>query len=143
MHAVIFDLDHTIFSTDVALHDDVVSLLAILRRLGLKVGALTSADHRMLVRLDEAGIRHYFDAVVCAAQISQPKAPAGIEHVLRRMDVKPQHVALISHLEDDMALGKQAGLGKVIHVAYGLPPHGGVDADHMVKDIATVLDVLE
>jgi FMN phosphatase YigB (HAD superfamily) len=145
MHAVIFDLDSTIFSSDMALHDDVTSLLAILRRLGVKVGALTTADHRMLVRLDEAGIRNHFDTVICTAHVTEPKAPEGVQHVLNRLNVAPQHTAFVSHLDDDMTLGKRSGLGKMIHVVHGPVRKGrmAVDADYAVADIAAVLDVLE
>lgn len=65
MHAVIFDVDKTVFESGITLRSDVDALLRILRRLGIKTGALTSGDHRVLVRLEEAGIKHYFDGVIC------------------------------------------------------------------------------
>jgi len=145
MHAVIFDLDKTVFTGDATLYNDVDSLLGILRRLGVKVGALTSGDHRMLVRLEEAGIRHHFDDVVCSAHFTDPKALAGVEHLLNRMQVEPQDTAFVSHLDDDMVLGKRAGLAKTIRVVHGPVRTGRVviDADYVIEDIATVLDVLE
>jgi phosphoglycolate phosphatase-like HAD superfamily hydrolase len=145
MQAVIFDLDETVFAPNNTLHDDVVSLLDILRRLGIKIGALTSGDHRMLVRLDEAGIRNHFDGVVCTAHVPTPKDPEGIQHLLRTLNTEATYAAIVSHIGDDLRYGKHAGLAKTIHVVHGpvstAPKH--VDADHVVKDIPAVLDVLE
>ena len=39
MQAIIFDLDHTIFDANQALHSGVADLLAILNNLGVVVGA--------------------------------------------------------------------------------------------------------
>jgi FMN phosphatase YigB (HAD superfamily) len=143
--AVIFDLDKTVFATDATLHTDVDALLRILRRLGLKVGAVTSGDHRVLVRLEEAGIRHHFDGIVCTAHIDDPKAPAGMEHLLRSLAVEPQHTTMVSNLDDDMTLAKRAGFVKTIRVVHGPVRTGRVviDADYVIEDIATVLDVIE
>jgi phosphoglycolate phosphatase-like HAD superfamily hydrolase len=145
MQAVIFDLDETVFTSNNTLHDDVSPLLNILRQLGIKIGALTSGDHRMLVRLDEAGIRNHFDGVVCTAHVPTPKDPEGIQHLLRTLDIEAAHTAIVSHIGDDLRYGKHAGLAKTIHVVHGpvstVSKHA--DADHVVRDIPAVLDVLE
>jgi phosphoglycolate phosphatase-like HAD superfamily hydrolase len=144
MQAVIFDLDDTLFATDQTLHDDVQNLLAILRRLGIRLGALTSGDHRVLVRLDEAGISKHFDHVISGEHVAEPKAPETVNHMLRVLHAEPQHTALVSHDKADIALAKRAGLGKTIRVAHG-PVHESErhGADHLVENIPTVLDVIE
>jgi len=145
MQAVIFDLDETIFAGDVILREDTAALLRILRRLGVKIGALTSADHRMLVRLDEAGIRNHFDGIVCTAHVTNPKDIDGVHHLLRNLDSAASATALVSNIGDDMTLGKQSGLAKTIHVTQSQPRSTArhLDADHTVPDIAAILDVLE
>jgi len=146
MQAVIFDLDETLFTAENALHGGVQELLTILRRLGIKVGALTKDDHRALVRLDEAGIGKHFDHVVCSDHLVAPKDPQGVLKLLHTLGVERQQTALISHAHDDIVLGKHAGLAKTIRVAHGqgagTTPNHFAEADHVVEDIPGVLDVL-
>ena len=146
MRAVIFDIDHTLFVTDMVLHEGVADLLNIMRRLGIKIGALTSEDHHSIVRLDEAGIRHLFDYVVCADHVTTPKGRSGLGYLLNLLDVPVREVALISHAYSDILLGQEAALAKTIGVAHGadhaaLLHHAG--AHHVVENIPDVLDVLE
>lgn len=146
MRAVIFDIDHTLFAADKLLHDGVADLLAILQRLDIQLGALSSGDHRALVRLDEAGIRHYFAAVRCAAHDDQPKAPAAVHRLLEELGVGPHQAALVSHAHSDILLGKDSGLAKTIGISHGSKNAGpllGANADHVVTNIPAVLDVLE
>jgi phosphoglycolate phosphatase-like HAD superfamily hydrolase len=143
MQAVIFDLDDTVFSAENVLHDGVADLLTILRRLGVKIGALSSSDHRVLVRLDEAGIRHHFDSVVCRNHAEEPKGTAAVHQLLQNMRVEAHETAMVSHTHGDIVLGKHAGIGKTIRVTHG-PAHerDRLGADHIIEDIPTVLDVL-
>ena len=71
MRAVIFDLDHTLFDANFRLYAGTAELLAILQNLGVQIGALSNKDHRALVHLDEAGIRHYFAEVLCSARFGK------------------------------------------------------------------------
>ena len=144
MQAVIFDLDDTLFTAEDVLHGGVQDLLAILRRLGIKVGALTSGDHRMLVRLDEAGIGKHFDHIVCSEHTTEPKAPDAVHQLLQVLRVLPEHTAMISHARKDIALGKHAGVGKTIRISHGLiSEQDRYGADHLVENIPAVLDVIE
>ena len=145
MRAVIFDLDHTVFTADKAVHDGIAELLHILHRLGVKVGALSSDDHRAIVRLDEAGIRHYFDRILCADHIDTPKGLAGMQYLLELLGVEPHEAALVSHAYSDILLGQEAGLA-TIGVAHGsdnMEPLQHAGADHVVEHIPAVLDVIE
>lgn len=144
MQAVIFDLDDTLFNAENTLHSDVQNLLAILRRLGIKIGAISSGDHRALVRIDEAGIGKHFDHVICRDHIVEPKAPEAVHHLLRALHTEPSDAALVSHTKADIVLGKHAGLAKTIRVAHGPIDEGEHHgADHLVENIPAVLDVLE
>ncbi|HEV7453637.1 MAG TPA: HAD family hydrolase [Candidatus Saccharimonadales bacterium] len=143
MQAVIFDLDDTIFAAGDMLHEGVAELLTILRRLGVKIGALSSSDHRVLVRLDEAGIRHHFDSVVCSDHAEEPKGTAAVHQLLQNMLVEAHETAMVSHAHSDMVLGKHAGVGKTIRVAHGSAnDRDRQGADHIIEDIPAVLDVL-
>ncbi len=146
MQAIVFDLDHTIFATEDVLHAGVADLLAILRSLGVQIAGLSSADYRVLVRLDEAGIRNAFDHVLCADQTLEPKAVSGLHHLLSNLGVAPHEAALVSHAHADILLGKDAGMASTIGVSHGIDATDVLreaGADHIVDDIPTVLDVLE
>ncbi len=143
--AIIFDIDHTLFAEN-ELREGVADLLAILKRLGLKIGALSSDDHRALVRLDEAGIRHFFNGIICSSHIDYPKAPGGVHRLLENLGVEPHEASLASHAHADILLGKDTGLAKTIGVTHGTANTGTLreaGADHVVDDIPAVLDVLE
>ncbi|HKU19155.1 MAG TPA: HAD hydrolase-like protein [Candidatus Saccharimonadales bacterium] len=146
MDVLIFDLDHTIFAGEVVLHDGVAELLAIIRRLGVKIAGLSSGDHRMLVRLEEAGVKHYFDSVLTADQTLQPKHTSGVLHLLAELQTEPGRAAIVSHAHSDILLGKEAQLAKTIGVSHGsgnTAPLQDAGADHIVENIPGVLDVLE
>jgi phosphoglycolate phosphatase-like HAD superfamily hydrolase len=145
MQAVVFDLDHTIFDANQALHEGVADLLAILRNLGVQIGAISTKDHRMLVHLDEAGIRQYFSEVMCSAHSDNPKSTASLYTLMRQMGAQQHQTTLISHAHADILLGKDAKLAKTIGVSHGnlnaMPLHEA-GADHVVANIPEVLDVL-
>lgn len=145
MRAVIFDIDHTIFDANHTLREGVADLLALFQNFGYKVGALSANDHRMLVHLDEAGIRNYFSDVLCSAHSEAPKSVESIHRLLQQLGGALDEAVLISHSHSDILLGKQAGLGKTIGVSHGIRnavPLHQAGADHIVGSIPAVLDVL-
>jgi phosphoglycolate phosphatase-like HAD superfamily hydrolase len=145
MRAIIFDIDHTLFM-DGELREGVADLLVILKQLGLRIGALSSDDHRAIVRLDEAGIRRFFHEVLCSSHIDYPKAAGGVHRLLEKLGVEPHETTLVSHAHADILLGKDAGLVKTIGVTHGSASAAALrdaGADHLVDDIPGVLDVLE
>lgn len=146
MQTIIFDLDHTIFDAKYDLHEGVADLLALLNSLGVQLGAITNNDHRALVRLDEAGIRHFFTQVLCSDHDPNPKSTYALHWLLRRLDAKPHQVTLVSHAHADILLGKDAGVAKTIGVSHGtanIAPLRQAGADHIVSSAPAVLDVLE
>jgi phosphoglycolate phosphatase-like HAD superfamily hydrolase len=147
MHAVIFDLDHTIFDSKDALREGAHDLLDILHRLGVRVGGISANDHRALVRLDEAGLSAHFDKVLCADQTDQfaPKHTDGLHHLLRQLGAEPHEAVLVSHAHADILLGKEALLARTIGVSHGSENARSLSeagADHVVPSIPAVLDVL-
>jgi phosphoglycolate phosphatase-like HAD superfamily hydrolase len=143
MRAVVFDLDQTMFKAEDALHEGVKDLFRILERLGVQIAGLTKGDHRVLVRLDEAGVLEHFSAVMCADHVARPKAVASLEQLIAKLDVDPAQTALVSRLYSDVALGKKVGLGKTIGMIHGRSASKSLaQADHLVPDFATVLDVI-
>ncbi|HSW65978.1 MAG TPA: HAD family hydrolase [Bacillota bacterium] len=149
MKTVIFDLDHTLFAADEALYDGAQDLLAILRRLGVQVAGLSNHDHRILVRLEEAGVRSYFAHILCADQIAddhiEPKAAAGVRHVLKHLGARAEDTVLVSHAHSDILLGKDARLARTIGVTHGTDsaaPLREAGADHIVDNMPGVLDVI-
>lgn len=146
MRAVIFDLDHTVFAAEDTVHDGVQELLGILRRLGIRVGGLSSGDHRTLVRIEEAGLSKHFDQLLCADQTLEPKQTAGLRHLLQLLGVAPHEAVLVSHAHSDILLGKDAGLARTIGVTHGREsalPLQEAGADHVVANMPAILDVLE
>lgn len=145
MRALIFDIDHTLFDADKALHAGVRDSLVILRRLGITLGAISSDDHRSLVRLDEAGIRSFFADVRCASHADNPKSVAAIHDMLKKFGVSTDETALVSHAHADILLGKDAQTAKTIGVSHGAANTAALreaDADYIVEDIPAVLDVI-
>lgn len=146
MQTIVFDIDHTIFDSSKALREGVADLLAILNNLGFRLGAITANDHRALVRLDEAGIRHHFSEVFCSDHGSQPKSITSLHSLLERLGAELHQVTLISHAHADILLGKDAGVAKTIGISHGrenIGPLTEAGADRVIPSLTSVLDVLE
>jgi phosphoglycolate phosphatase-like HAD superfamily hydrolase len=145
MRAIIFDLDHTLFAAD-NLYEGVAELLVILRRLGVKMGGLTTGDHRVVSKLAEHNVSHFFDSVITTDHMETPKAPDGVSRLLTNLGVHAHETVLVSHAHSDILLGKDAGLAKTIGVTHGAAGAGTLrlaGADHIVDSVPLVLDVLE
>ena len=146
MRAIIFDLDHTIFAAEDAVHEGVQELLDILRRLGIRIGGISAGDHRTLVRLEEAGLSRYFNKLLCADQAFEPKQTHGLQHMLNELGAEPEEAILVSHAHADILLGKDAGVLRTVGITHGsdnIAPLQEAGADHIVPNFPAVLDVLE
>ena len=146
MKTIIFNLGDTIFDAEHHLQEGVTDLLTLLGALGVQLGAITDGDHRALVQLEEAGIRHHFSHVLCSDHDPQPKSTHALHELLGRLGADLQQVALVSHDQADMLLGKDAGVAKTIGVSHGIDdvrPLREAGADHVIPNIPAVLDVLE
>lgn len=144
MQAVIFDLDETLFNGGIQLHDGVADLLELLRKLGFRLGVVSDDDHRAIVRLEEAGIRHLFDEVMCADHRANPKSPIAIQRLTERLDADLAESTFVGRSAGDILSGKHAGMGQTIRVAHGQAEDERfpVDADHVVATVPAILDVI-
>jgi pyrophosphatase PpaX len=168
MHGTADDVLHTLvknphvsFKTLQKRHDDlqqealkrmklfngVDELLPILRRIGFRMAAVSSGDHRIAEALDQTDIRHYFDIVVTDAHVLNPKPhPEGMLYALKHLGIEPAQAIVVGDTQADIIAGKQAGVAKTIGVLHGF---GSPDmlrsakADHLIEDIPSLLDVIE
>lgn len=129
------------------LYDGVEELLPILRRIGIRVGAVTSGNHHTVGALEGMGIKKYFDIVVSAKDVTNPKPhPEGIEMALMHMDVPAHEAAMIGDTTGDIIAGKNAKLAKTIAITHGFGQFEELQeagATHIVDDIPSLLDVLD
>lgn len=169
MQAVVFDMNGTLFELydadgqqldqaagilDAAklaatfnLTPGVDELLPILRRMGIKIGALTDDTEQAAAYLDGAGIRKYFDAVISAEQASKPLPhPESLHLALEELHVKPAGTVLVGGTKLGLKTGKNAGVAKTIALARSEDLRDmlqGIEPDELIYDIPSLLDVLE
>src|SRR5688500_2812016 len=78
------------------LYDGVDDLLSILRRMGVKVAALTSGNSLTVSYLERTGIRRHFDTVVTADHVAYPKPhPEGLHLALQELGVGAHEVVVV------------------------------------------------
>jgi pyrophosphatase PpaX len=129
------------------LYDGVDELLPILRRMGFKVGALTSGNQLTVSCLTRMGIHEHFDAIIAADRVAYPKPhPEGLHLVLKELGASPEETIMVGDSVVDVLVGKNAGVQKTVGVSHGF---GSVNAlreagvDHIIHNIPSLLDVLE
>lgn len=129
------------------LYDGVTELLPILRRIGIRIGAVTSGNHHTVGALETMDIKKYFDIVVSAKDVVNPKPhPAGIEMALVHMAVPAHEAAMVGDTKSDILAGKNAKVAKTIGVTHGFGLYEDLQeagATHIVDDIPSLLDVLD
>jgi len=129
------------------LYDGVAELLPILRRVGVRIAAVTSSNHHSVNALDSLGVKKYFDVVVTAQHVKNPKPhPEGIEKVLDYLAIPATEAVMVGDTITDVIAGKRAGLAKTIAVTHGfgrLEELRDAGADHLVEDIPSILDVMD
>jgi len=130
-----------------ALYEGVDELLPILKRMGFTVGALTSGNALTVSCLERLGIYDHFDIIVTAEHVINPKPHAeGMNLILERLQLTPAETIMVGDTVVDVLTGKNAGVKKTVGVAHGF---GNIEAlraagaDHIIKDIPSLLDVLE
>lgn len=129
------------------LFDGVDELLPILRRIGFRVAAVTSGDHRIAEVLTHTGIRKHFDIIVTDNHVLNPKPhPEGVLYALKHMGIEPEQAIVVGDSEHDIMAGKRAGVEKTIGLVHGFSAAENLrmaGADHLIEDIPSLLDVLE
>ncbi|HEU4914775.1 MAG TPA: HAD family hydrolase [Candidatus Saccharimonadales bacterium] len=129
------------------LYDGVDELLSILKRMDMRVAALTSGNNLTVGCLDRTNIRHHFDSIVTAEKVENPKPhPEGLHLIINELGITPEDVVVVGDTAVDILVGKNAGVGKTIGISHGF---GNVDAlfaagaDHVVHNVPSILDVIE
>jgi pyrophosphatase PpaX len=135
------------YDRHLTLYDGVSDLLIILKRMGLKVGALTSGNGLTVSCLERTGIQEHFDVVISADKILRPKPhPEGLHELMERLSATPQETIMVGDSVVDVLVGKNAGVQKTVGVTHGFGSIGALrsaGADHIIHDIPSLLDVLE
>lgn len=90
----------------------ILQFLLHLRCEGILLGLATSASaSRSFSTLDRMRIRHYFNAIVTAADVSQGKPdPAVYRLASARLKIEPENVLVFEDAVSGILAGKQAGL---------------------------------
>jgi HAD superfamily hydrolase (TIGR01549 family) len=129
------------------LYDGVDELLPILKRMGIKVGALTSGNSLTVACLDRMRIRHHFDTIVDADRGVRAKPhPEGLYLVLKELDIAPHEAIMVGDTVVDILVGKNANVSKIVGVSHGFGSVASLraaGADHIIHNIPALLDVLE
>lgn len=133
--------------TNLQPYSGVTELLPILRRVGVRVAAVTSGTHHSVNALETMGIKQYFEIIITSQHTSNPKPhPEGILLALKHMAVPANEAAVVGDTIADIEAGKRANVAKTIAVTHGF---GTVEAlreaqpTHVIDDIPSLLDVLD
>lgn len=129
------------------LYDGVDVLLTGLKKRGLKIGALTSGNYLTVDCLARLKIDHHFSNVISAEHVQKPKPhPEGLLLAMKNLDVQPRHTVMVGDTIVDIQVGKNANIHKTIGIMHGFGKEADLQAagaDHLVTDIASLIDVLE
>jgi phosphoglycolate phosphatase-like HAD superfamily hydrolase len=122
---------------------DLPALFADLRAAGIRIAIATSDDRgpteRTLAHLDLAGA---VEAVVCADDGRAVKPdPAAVTWICATLGVPEARAAMIGDSPADLAMGRSAGVGRVIGVLTGVgdPETLARDADVVVDSVRDLL----
>lgn len=129
------------------LYDGVGELLTNLTSRGLKVGALTSGNHLTVDWLARLDIDHHFSDIVSAEHVQNPKPhPEGLLLAMKNLNVAPHQTVMIGDTIVDIQVGKNANIHKTIGLTHGFGKKADLQAagaDHLVPDIASLIDVIK
>lgn len=129
------------------LYPGVGELLPIMRRVGIRLAAVTTDDLHSESLLQNIGIHKYFDVIITNERVTHPKPhPDSINKILTQLGISAHETAIVGDMIDDIVAGKNAKLAKTIAVTHGF---GTIEdlreagPDHIIEDIPSLLDVLD
>lgn len=129
------------------LYEGVNELLPILKRMNVKVAALTAGNQLTVDCLERLGIHHHFDVIIDASHVQRTKPdPEGLHIILEKLGCEPHEVMMVGDTVADILVGVNAGVGKKVGVSHGFGHAEALvaaGADHIIHDIPSLLDVLE
>ena len=149
MKAVVFDLSGTLLDVREGRYQLIAGadeLLPILKRLGLKLIAFAPNDATGVTYLQHFGVDRHFHTVIAEQPQEGTSHSEGLASLLQDMNVAPHETVVVGNSVANIQLGKSVHSAKVIGISYELNNAQALldaGADHIVTDIAAVLDVLE
>lgn len=130
-----------------ALYPGAAELLAILQRLDVRLGVVTSGDERTVALLQRLGVGDHFEVFISKADYALPKPnPEGLLLALQKLGAAPHEAAMVGDTPADIQAGKNAGVAKTIAVTHGFGTLEALQAaapNHIVHDLPSLLDVVE
>jgi HAD superfamily hydrolase (TIGR01549 family) len=104
---------YAVTQTNWRLEQDAIPTLSLLRRRGLRLGAVSNGadDRNARELLDRAGLRPYFEAILTSAAYGRRKPDPGIfRAILRRLNASPQESVMVGDSYEADIIGSH-GLG--------------------------------
>ena len=96
--------------------------------------------------LHDMGIAHYFELVVGAEDVSQPKpSPMPVLHILDTLQASPSQTLVVGDMPVDILMGRNTGTC-TCGVTYGNGTPADLlaaGADHLVDDFADLLPLIQ
>lgn len=125
-------------------YPNIKKVLDSLKKLGLKIGIVTSRYKNTSQTLAAVGIKNNFDVVITGDDVVKSKPdPECLFLALRKLKVKPEEVILVGDAAVDIEIGKMVGI-KTVGVTYGF---GGKEItkskpDYVIDEIGQLLEIL-
>lgn len=123
---------------------NVYELVIKLKKIGIKLGVVTSRLRNTKETLEAGNLGGLFDVIISAEDVVHHKPhPETVLLALKRLKVKPSEALLIGDAKPDIQMGKNAKV-KTVGVTYGF---GGKDIkkskpDYVIDKIDQVLEIL-
>jgi HAD superfamily hydrolase (TIGR01662 family) len=117
---------------------EALPMLAKLKEMGYRMGLVSNAadDENTQALVDKAGIRPYMEAIISSAALGVRKPnPRIFQHILERLDVAPQHAAMVGDtLGADILGAGHAGLYAIWVTRRGDTPANHAHRDTIIPD---------
>ena len=121
--------------------------LDLLKQRGIRMTIASSRTSTSLwAFLHDMGIAHYFELVVGAEDVSQPKpSPMPVLHILHKLNIPSDQTLVIGDMPVDILMGRNANT-RTCGVTYGNATPSDLlaaGADHLIDDFADLLPLIE
>jgi len=141
---------HHIFQEEklhlITAYDGLIELFKTLENAGIKLGAFSSRKGNLIPSLSNAGILDYFGVVVQGSDVKNHKPhPEGLLYALNKLEVSPEHAAMLGDAAVDIEAGKAAGVAMTVGITHGFGTRDalvGAEADFIVDDLHSIVPIL-
>lgn len=123
---------------------DLVALFEALRTRGVRIAVATSDDREPTERtLAHLGLAGLVEAIACADDGRPVKPdPAAVQWICATLEVTPKRAAVIGDARADLAMGRAAGVGRVIGVLTGASDRATLEAAGADVVLGSVAELL-